>query len=173
MSPPFRPRRSAFRALSRARVGLASGSQDGFPRGGRKCHATHRTITTAGRAGPFLHSLKTKFIAALILLVGVVIGLSTWWNLSLHTGHMVQATEDKVRALADAIDGGIQVAMREGHTTEVQRILEGMARDPDIERIVIFDDGGRDPTGLQAGTWSDGSWTATGCPGIWRSRISR
>lgn len=56
---------------------------------------------------------------------------------------MLQATEDKVRALADAIDGGIQVAMREGHTTEVQRILEGMARDPDIERIVIFDDGGR------------------------------
>ena len=66
-----------------------------------------------------------------------------WWNLSLHTGHMLQATEDKVRALAEAIDGGIQVAMREGHTTAVQRILEGMARDPDIERIVIFDDGGR------------------------------
>ena len=94
-------------------------------------------------AQSFLYSLKTKFIAALILLVGAVISLSAWWNLSLHTGHMLQATEDKVRALAEAIDGGIQVAMREGHTTEVQRILEGMARDPDIERIVIFDDGGR------------------------------
>lgn len=91
----------------------------------------------------FLRSLKTKYIAALILLVGAVISLSAWWNLSLHTRHMLQATEDKVRALAAAIDGGIQVAMREGHTTEVQRILEGMARDPDIERIVIFDDGGR------------------------------
>ena len=91
---------------------------------------------------PFLHSLKTKFIAALIVLVGVVLGLSTWWNLSLHTRHMIQATEDKVRALADAIDGGIQVAMREGHTTEVQRILEAMARDPDIEHIVVLDDGG-------------------------------
>ncbi|HEX7629519.1 MAG TPA: ATP-binding protein [Candidatus Methylomirabilis sp.] len=91
----------------------------------------------------FLRSLKTKFIAAIILLVGVVIGLTAWWNLSLHTGHMLQATEDKVRALAEAIDGGIQVAMREGHTTEVQRILEGVARDPDIEQIVIFDNGGR------------------------------
>ncbi|MEI8188439.1 MAG: hypothetical protein WCI75_01825, partial [candidate division NC10 bacterium] len=91
----------------------------------------------------FLRSLKTKFIAALILLVGAVISLSAWWNLSQHTGHMLQATEDKVRALAEAIDGGIQVAMREGHTTEVQRILEGMARDPDIERIVIFDHDGR------------------------------
>jgi hypothetical protein len=90
-----------------------------------------------------LYSLKTKFIAALILLVGAVISLSAWWNLSLHTRHMLQATEDKVQALADAIDGGIQVAMREGHTTEVQRILEGMARDPDIEQIVIFDDAGR------------------------------
>lgn len=96
---------------------------------------------TSGQS--FLRSLKTKFIAALILLVGAVISLSAWWNLSLHTGHMLQATEDKVRALAEAIDGGIQVAMREGHTTEVQRILEGMARDPDIERIVIFDHDGR------------------------------
>jgi signal transduction histidine kinase len=91
---------------------------------------------------PFLHSLKTKFIAALILLVGVVLGLSAWWGLRLHAGHMIQATEDKVRALADAIDGGIQVAMREGHTTEVQRILQAIARDPDIEQIVILDDGG-------------------------------
>ncbi len=90
-----------------------------------------------------VHSLKTRFIAALIVLVGVVLGLSTWWNLSLHTGHMIQAAEDKVRAVADAIDGGIQVAMREGHTTEVQRILEAMARDPDIEHIVILDDDGR------------------------------
>jgi signal transduction histidine kinase len=92
---------------------------------------------------PFFFSLKTKFIAALIVLVGVVLGLSTWWNLSLHTGHMIQATEDKVRAVADAIDGGIQVAMREGHSTEIQRILEAMARDPDIEHIVILDDRGR------------------------------
>jgi two-component system NtrC family sensor kinase len=92
---------------------------------------------------PFLQSLKTKFIAALILLVGVVLGLATWWNLGLQTRHMVQAAEEKVRALADAIDGGIQVAMREGHTTEVQRILEAMARDPDIEHIVILDDNGK------------------------------
>ena len=96
------------------------------------------------RSAPsFLHSLKTRFIAALILLVGVVLGLSTWWNLSLHTRHMIQSTEDKVQALADAIDGGIQVAMREGHTMEVQRILEAMARDPDIEHIVILDDSGK------------------------------
>ena len=31
---------------------------------------------------PFFHSLKTKFIAALVLLVGVALGLSAWWNLS-------------------------------------------------------------------------------------------
>ncbi len=92
---------------------------------------------------PFLYSLKTRFIAALILLVCVVIGLSTWWTLNLHTSHMLRATEDKVQALAEAIHGGIQVAMREGHTTEVQRILEAMARDPDIEQIAIVDDRGR------------------------------
>lgn len=92
---------------------------------------------------PFFYSLKTRFIAALILLVGVVLGLSTWWNLALHTGHMIQATEEKAEALAEAIDGGIQVAMREGHTAEIQRLLEAVARDPDIEQIVILDDRGR------------------------------
>jgi len=92
---------------------------------------------------PFSSSLKTRFITALILMVGLVIGASTWWNLSVQTEHMLRATEEKVRALAEAIDGGIQVAMREGHTTEVQRIIEGMSQDPDIERIVVFDEGGR------------------------------
>lgn len=92
---------------------------------------------------PFFSNLKIKLVAALILLVGVVIGLSTWWSLHLHTGHMLQATEDKVQALAEAIDGGIQVAMREGHTTEIERLLQAMARDPDIEQIVILDDGGK------------------------------
>ena len=127
--------------LFRAR-GLPSGPDDGFPRGAEMPQDKAESRNRQPRL-PFLHSLKTRFIAALILLVGVVLGLSTWWNLSLHTGHMIQATEEKVLAVADAIDGGIQVAMREGHTTEVQRILEAMARDPDIEHIVILDEDGK------------------------------
>jgi signal transduction histidine kinase len=89
-----------------------------------------------------IFSLKTKFIAALILLVGVVIGLSTWWSLDTHRDHMLQATQDKVRALAEAIERGIQVSMSQGHTQEVQSILEEIARDPDIEQILIFDNQG-------------------------------
>jgi hypothetical protein len=85
-----------------------------------------------------LHSLKVKFLVALVLLVSVVIGLSTWWNLSVHEEHMLRATQDKVRAIAEAIEEGIYVAMREGRSHDVQRILEGMRRDPDIERIIIF-----------------------------------
>jgi signal transduction histidine kinase len=88
------------------------------------------------------HSLKVKFVAALVLLVSVVIGLSTWWNLTLHRDHMLQATQDKVRALAEAIERGIQVAMSQGQTLEVQRILEEIARDPDVEQILIFDNQG-------------------------------
>jgi signal transduction histidine kinase len=86
-----------------------------------------------------LSSLKVKFIAALVLLASVVIGASTWWNLSIHREHMLASTEDKVRALAEAIDRGIQVAMRIGNTQEVQHILEEIARDPDIEQVMIFD----------------------------------
>jgi signal transduction histidine kinase len=89
------------------------------------------------------YSLKVKFIAALVLLVGVAIGLSTWWNLTVHRRHMLQATEGKVRALTEAIDRGIHVAMREGRSQDVQRILEGVGQDPDIEKIIIFDARGR------------------------------
>jgi signal transduction histidine kinase len=90
-----------------------------------------------------LHSLKVKFVAALVLLVSVVIGLSTWWTLSVHEAHMLRATEDKVRAITEAIDRGIHVAMREGRSEQVQRILEDMGRDPDIDKIIIFDTRGK------------------------------
>jgi len=89
------------------------------------------------------HSLKVKFVAALILLVSVVIGLSTWWTLNVHEGHMLRATEDKVRIMTEAIEQGINVAMREGRSQDVQRIMEGMARDLDIERIIIFNTEGK------------------------------
>lgn len=92
---------------------------------------------------PVLHSLKVKFVAALILLVGLVIGLSTWWTLEVHRKHMLHATEDKVRALTEAIDRGIHVAMREGRSQDVQRILEEVGQDPDIEKIIIFDTRGK------------------------------
>ncbi len=90
-----------------------------------------------------LQSLKVKFVVALVLLVSVVIGLSTWWMLSVHRSHMLQATQDKILALADAIDRGIHVAMREGRSEEVQHILEEVGQDPDIEQIVIFDARGK------------------------------
>jgi signal transduction histidine kinase len=94
-------------------------------------------------APPFFFSLKTKFIAALILLVSAVLGLSGWWNFEVHRGHMLQATEDRVRAMAEALDRGIQFAMREGHTPRVQQIIDNAARDPDIDQIMILDDRGR------------------------------
>jgi signal transduction histidine kinase len=97
----------------------------------------------AGWAGlTVLASLKVKFVAALMLLVGLVIACSTWWTLSVHRRHMLQATEEKVQALAEAVDRGIQVAMREGRNKDVGRILEEVGRDPDIEQIAIFDPNG-------------------------------
>ncbi len=92
---------------------------------------------------PMLHGLKVKFVGALVLLVGVVMVLSTWWTLNVHEGHMLRATEDKVRAVAEAIEQGIYVVMREGRSHDVQRILEGMRHDPDIQRVIIFDTNGK------------------------------
>lgn len=121
---------------------------------------------------PMLHSLKVKFVTALVLLVSVVIGLSTWWILSIYEGHMLRATEDKVRVMTEAIEEGIYVAMREGRSHDVQRILEGMRRDPDIERIIIFDTEGRILRASQP-ELVEGSLIGAACRGIWISRIPR
>ena len=90
-----------------------------------------------------VHSLKFKFVAALVVLVSGVIAVSTWLTLNVHRRHMLQATEDKVRAMTEVIDRGIHVAMREGRSQHVQHILEEVGKDPDIEKIIIFDPGGR------------------------------
>ena len=102
---------------------------------------------------PRLRSLKVKFVAATILIVGLVIGLSTWWNLEIHRGHMMKATEDRVRSLADAIDRRIYMVMREGHLRDLQRILEDAGQDPDIERIMIFDVQGKIRRASVASHW--------------------
>lgn len=95
------------------------------------------------RLGSVFTSLRTKFIAALILLATTVIGLFSLWGMIVHREHMQRATEDKVRALGQAVDGSIREAMREGRTHEVQSILEHLAQDPDIERIAILDAHGK------------------------------
>ncbi len=91
----------------------------------------------------FFSSLKLRFIAALVLLVGIVLGVSTWWALGLHRSHMLEATRDKLRARAQAIVWGIQVAMREGRHQDIQTLLEDAARDPDVRQILVLDPHGR------------------------------
>jgi signal transduction histidine kinase len=95
------------------------------------------------RGRPLLSSLKLRFIGALVLLVGIVLGLSTWWGLALHRGHMLEATREKLLARAQAIDRGIQVAMREGRHQAIQGLLEDAARDPDVRQIFVLDPRGR------------------------------
>jgi signal transduction histidine kinase len=92
---------------------------------------------------PFLSSIKLKFVTALILLVSVVLGASTWWGLSVHRAHMLDATREKVRARAEAIHHGIQVAMRGGRHEEIQQLVERAASDPDVRQVLVLDAQGR------------------------------
>jgi len=73
----------------------------------------------------------------------VVLSLSSWLGVSAHTNHMLRATQEKARALAESIDRGIQVAMREGRHEEVGRLLEAAAQDPDVGQILIVNERGR------------------------------
>jgi signal transduction histidine kinase len=100
------------------------------------------TGSSASLRGSF-SSLKARFIGALILLVGVVLAVFTLWNVHLHKEHMLRATEEKAQAITLAIDRGIQIAMREGRHQDVQRILREVGQDPDIRRVIIFDNNGK------------------------------
>lgn len=90
-----------------------------------------------------LRSLKVKFVLALVLLVSLVIGGSTLWMMLAHRHHMRLATEEKGRALTDAIERGMDAAMRDGRHQDVQRILERVGRDPDIEQVLLLNSQGK------------------------------
>src|SRR5512138_734904 len=89
--------------------------------------------------GRLFSSLKLKFIGALVLLTGLVLALSTGWNLVAHRRHMLLATRDKVRAEAESIHRGIQIAMRTGRHGEITRLLHDAMLDPDVRRVLVLD----------------------------------
>lgn len=90
-----------------------------------------------------LRSLRAKFIFHTIIILSVAIGASSWWTLQVQRQQLLRLTEEKVLALTEAIDKSIRVAMRDGRSEEVQRILEAVGNNPDVRRVWIFSPKGR------------------------------
>src|SRR3989304_388050 len=87
-------------------------------------------------------SLALKVILALMLVIGLVIGIFTFIDIRMMREDTIRASEQNLSALAMAIKGSVNVAMKKGHREDVQRILEEVKVPSIIDRIILYNEQG-------------------------------
>jgi len=87
-------------------------------------------------------SLALKIILALMLVLGLVIGIFTFIDIRMMREDTIRTSEQNLSALAMAIKGSVNVAMKKGHREDVQRILEEVKIPSIIDRIMIYNEQG-------------------------------
>ena len=87
-------------------------------------------------------NLALKIILALMLVIGLVIGIFTFIDIRMMREDTIRTSEQSLGALAMAIKGSVNVAMKKGHREDVQRILEEVKIPSIIDRIMIYDEQG-------------------------------
>jgi sensor histidine kinase regulating citrate/malate metabolism len=87
-------------------------------------------------------NLALKIILALMLVIGLVIGIFTFIDIRMMREDTIRTSEQSLGALAMAIKGSVNVAMKKGHREDVQRILEEVKVPSIIDRIMIYNEQG-------------------------------
>ena len=87
-------------------------------------------------------SLALKIILALMLVLGLVIGIFTFIDIRMMREDTIRTSEQNLSALAMAIKGSVNVAMKKGHREDVQRILEEVKVPSIIDRIILYNEQG-------------------------------
>ncbi len=87
--------------------------------------------------------LELKIIIALVLVIGCIIGIFTFVDMKMMRDETIHASAQSLGALAGAIKGNINAAMRKGQHEDIQRILEDARIPFVIDRIVIYDAQGK------------------------------
>ncbi len=87
-------------------------------------------------------SLALKIILALMLILGLVIGIFTFIDIRMMQTDTIRTSDQNLGALAVAIKGSVSSAMKKGHREDVQRILEEVKISSLIDRIMIYDEQG-------------------------------
>lgn len=86
--------------------------------------------------------LRTKIILIIGLVVFLVIGACTALVLDRQKARMITSKTDDVAVLANIIHRGIENAMAEGNTDEVQGIIENIGKNSEIARLRIISEAG-------------------------------
>lgn len=87
--------------------------------------------------------LELKIIIAMLLVIGLVISVFTAIDIRMLRADTVRAAEHNLQALAAAVKGSVNAAMRKGHRQDVQRLLEEVRIPSLISRITVYSEQGR------------------------------
>ncbi len=82
--------------------------------------------------------IKTRIITIIALTIVLIVGSATALVLRMQNKKMVEVAIDNTAFFGDIVEKSIDSAMREGKTQDVQRILENIGRNPEVEHIRIL-----------------------------------
>jgi len=87
----------------------------------------------------FFRSLKTKITTLTVAILVLAVGLGTWGIIDFQTKQLRRLTEEKVMMLANTIERSLSIAMLEGRSSDVQRIVEMVGTHNKIGAIRVLD----------------------------------
>ncbi len=87
----------------------------------------------------FLRSLKTKITVLTVAILVLAVGAGTWGIIDFQTQQLRRLTEEKVTMLANTIERSLNIAMLEGRSSDVQRIVEMVGTHNKIGAIRVLD----------------------------------
>jgi len=87
-------------------------------------------------------SLKTKITTLTVAILVLAIGFGTWVNIGFQTRQLRNLTEEKVTILANTIERSLNIAMLEGRSKDVQRVVEMVGTHNKIDGVRILDSQG-------------------------------
>ncbi|WP_035056409.1 HD domain-containing phosphohydrolase [Desulfuromonas sp. TF] len=90
-----------------------------------------------------MNSLKIKMLGLMVAIMVMTVGLTAWHNLRTQKTMLLGIADQSSRVLGETIRSSIITNMANGHTAEIENILEKITKEPSIESVRIFDESGR------------------------------
>jgi two-component system NtrC family sensor kinase len=97
----------------------------------------------APRRRPLPRRLTFRLAVALSLGAGAILLGAAAWNLELQRRHLTRLVEVQASELVEVVRGSTRQAMLENNAAELQRMIDTIAAQADIDRIRVFDKLGR------------------------------
>jgi diguanylate cyclase (GGDEF)-like protein len=93
--------------------------------------------------------LELKIILTLTFVIVCMIGVYTYFDIQNIRSDTIRTSQRTLGAFAAAIKGSVNAAMKKGHHEDVRHILREVSDPLFIDRVMIYDEGGRPLSGLE------------------------